>query len=351
MKNVSFIFSGSRKKTYEEIKKGESSDTQLYGMNHLSSNFTVDSREFSDSRFGKVLQKVFGRLIDFRMRHFLSFFMVRKSDIVFGASLLYMIPLKKIFGAQGKFILFNISLNRLLNENSKSIFYGLILWLLKEIDLIVSLSHVQNTALEKTHYISKDKLAFVPLGVDTAFYKPVFTGRSDFILAAGRDNGRDYKTVIEVARRMPEQEFHLVLSPRNLEGIADIPENVKIFYDIPKKEMNKKYAEAAVLLLITHQDNFSDGSDCSGQTVLLESFATGIPVIASRKAYITDYARDKQHLLLVDFYDSSAIIEAMKVIKTSGEAMARAARAHVEQGFSTTSMGTKLSEVFNSLNL
>jgi glycosyltransferase involved in cell wall biosynthesis len=139
------------------------------------------------------------------------------------------------------------------------------------------------------------------------------------------------------------------LSKRNLDGTTDIPPNVKLFFDISKKDLYKKYCEASILLLITHSDDFGDGSDCSGQTVLLDAFATGIPVIATRKSYIRDYAKEGVHLMLVDFYDSSAIIEAIGKITVSGEAMAKNARLLVEQNLSTLKMAEKLSVLFRGL--
>lgn len=349
MKKIIFIFSGERKRLLKEIGSGQAPDTQLYGMNHLASDFDVESKEFGDTFLGDTV----GKLLGFRLRHFLMYFWVRTADIVFGSSLYYMLPLRKLFGAKGKFVLLNMSLNRFLNENAKnSLVYAIIKFFLKSADKIVSLSHLQQNELRERHGVPKKKLAFLPLGVDISFYKPIFSGRKKYILSAGRDNGRDYKTVIDVARQMPDAEFHLVLAKRNLVGITNIPENVKLFFNLSKKEMRDKYAEAALQLLITHADGFGDGADCSGQTVLLDSFASGLPVIASRKGYIEDYAIDGEHLLLVDFYDVSVIIEAIATILKEGESerLGRNARTLVEKEFSTKRMGERLSEAFKEVS-
>lgn len=365
MKTILYIFSGSRKKLLRDIENREAPDTQLYGMNHIQGDFQVETKEFSDTWLGRA----FGRLIGFRLRHFFMYFYARSADIVFGSSLFYMLPLKRLFGAKGRFVVLNISLNRYLNQNTQSrILYKFSLNMLRSVDRIVSLSNIQNEELKSRHGIDPSKLAFVPLGVDVDFYKPVYSGRKNYILSAGRDNGRDYRTVIEVARRLPGREFHLVLSRRNLEGIEGIPSNVKIFYDISRMELRKKYAEAAMLLLTTYPDGYGGGSDCSGQTVLLEAFACGLPIIASRKAYIGDYAKEGEHLITVDFYDVSGIIDAIGKIGsrvaeadtnnfetgsihsfTIGEEMSKRARLLVESKLSTAHMGRSLSELFKSI--
>ncbi len=346
MKKVLFIFSGSRKVLNDFIAKGIAPDTQLYGMNHLGRDIDVSSKEFSDTFFGEL----FGNKIDFRLKHFLMYFSIGDADIVFGSSILYMAILKKLFRSKKKFILLNISLNRLLNQSKdkRPLFYRFLKSLLKEIDLIISLSNVQQDQLLAKHEIDKEKLKFIPLGVDVHFYKPVLENRKEYVLAAGRDNGRDYKTIIEVAKQLPQTQFQLVLSQRNLKGITEIPSNVTTFFDLSLNDLKKKYEEASVLLLTTHPDEFADGSDCSGQTVLLDSFASGIPVIATKKAYIADYGLDHQHLLLVEPYDVSGIIKAVEEAKKIGKDLTQKARKKVEREFSTEKMGDNLTSIFKS---
>lgn len=350
MKNILFIFSGYRDKLMNEIAEGQAPDTQLYGMNHINGDFRISSREFANTAWGKKV----GKLIGFRLRNILMYFYTRSADIVFGSSLFYMLPLKKLFGAKGKFIILNIYMNRFLSVNSKhQLIYRMYEYVLKSADLIISLSHVQQDELASKHGVPSEKLKYVALGVDTRFYQPVYEDRKNYILSVGRDNGRDYKTVIEVAKKMPDREFHLVLSKRNIEGIEDIPANVKLFFDISRIELKKKYAEAAVLLLITHKDGYGHGSDCSGQTVLLDAFASGLPVIASRKTYIADYGKDRENLLLVDFYDVSGIIKALNEITAQngvlGLKLSHNARIAAEREFSTEKMGQRLGDLFKAM--
>ena len=55
------------------------------------------------------------------------------------------------------------------------------------------------------------------------------TGR--YICALGKD-GRDYVTLLNAMRQLPETKLVVVAQPYNLVGV-DIPDNVSVFYDIP----------------------------------------------------------------------------------------------------------------------
>ena len=256
----------------------------------------------------------------------------------------------KIFKPCAKFVLLNIGITRTISANqNKKMKLRIISWLMKELDAVVCLSHTQKDYLEKNYPFLKGKVFFVPLGVDINYYQPKYEGRKDYILSAGRDNGRDYKTVIEVARLMPEKEFQIVCSRRNLKGISDTPKNVKIFYDLTFSELHKKYQEASMLLLLTHDDSFQDGADCSGQTVLLDAMANGLPLIASRKKYLEDYAEDGKDILLVPFYNPDGVIKKIKIFGDRDVRLwfAKNARNKLEKFFSTEKMAQNLAEVFN----
>lgn len=347
---VLYIYSGSRKEKFSGVIGRDYPDAQFYGLNHLHRfGVAAEYKEFDDLTGSKLLKKILG----FRTKHFLLYFFTRKYDIVFGSSLLYMLFLKKIFRTKTKFVLLNISLTRTVATNKENILRSKVLrWLLKEVDAIVCLSADQKKYLENSLDFLRGKVFFVPLGTDTNYYQPIYSGRKDYILSAGRDNGRDYKTVIEVARLLPEYEFQIVCSKRNMAGIDDIPGNVKIFYDLAPFKLAQKYKEAKLLLLITHDDTRQDGSDCSGQTVLLDAMASGLPIIASRKAYLADYVMDGKEVLFVDFYSPADIIQRVREFQDSAlrHVFSEAARLAVEKHFSTEKMAKGLAAVFFKIN-
>lgn len=341
---VLYIYSGNRKEKFQgEIGK-DFPDTQFYGLNHLNKfGIQADHKEPS-----KIFKKIFG----FRVAHFFLFFSSFKCDIVFGPSLMYMLFWKKIFKTKSKYVLLNISLNRTLFANKNKKFKLFFLrWLLKELDIIVCLSNFQKITLEEQAEFLKEKTYFVPLGVDANYYHPAYSGRKNYILSVGRDNGRDYKTVIDVAHLLPKVEFHIVCSKRNLLGIENIPSNVKVFYDINFSDLILKYKEAKILLLTTYGDKHLDGSDCSGQTVLLDAMASGLPVIVSNKAYLKDYVINKEHALLTDCYSISSVLESISYLQDDQvwQKIAKNARDRIDTQFSTERMAEELAKVFKAV--
>ncbi len=349
MRSLLFIFAGDRKSKFRGIPGIDFPDTALYGLNHIALyGFKAAALEPADVFANERLR----RFVPYRLKHAMLFFKTLRFDIVFGPPLLYLMLLKKIVRTRTKFVLLNIELTRMLTANKDNkIKSRLIIWLLKELDGVVCLTRLQKAYLERHHPFLKGKCFFVPLGVDTAYLTPKYGNRSPYILSAGRDDGRDYRTVIETARRMPEREFHIVCSQRNLTGIRDIPQNVKVFIDLPFSQLHKKYQEAEMMLLLTHDDSFQNGADCSGQTVLLDAMANGLPVIVSRKKYLEDYVVENKEAVFVDCYDSTNVLIAIESLRKVDlrQEIALRARARAEKEFSTAHMAKNLASVFTHI--
>jgi len=349
---ILYLYSGSRKDKFKGTIGIDYPDTQFYGLNYLA-DFGVDAefKEFSDIVGNTFLQ----RMVPFRLKHvalITASVLSKKYNLLFGSSLLYGLFLKRIFHLKPKFVIFGISLGRTLAANRNNpIKLALLRWLLNGADGVVCLSHMQKTRLEEALPLLRGRIFFVPLGVDVRYHKPVYQGRKRYFISAGRDNGRDYGTVFETARLLPEERFEIFCSRRNLVGLGPVPANVKTYIDLPPQAVYDKFAEAKALLLITHDDEYADGSDCSGQTVLVEAMASGLPIIASRKAYITDYVTDGTGALLVGFYDPKDVVLKLEMLKDKAlaERLARHARASAEERLSTDSMARALADVFKTI--
>ncbi len=349
---VLYLYSGSRKDKFKGEISVDYPDTQFYGLDQLSgSDIEAEFKEFSDIPVIGCLDSI----MPFRLKHLLliaSFSLSDRYDLIFGSSLLYGLFLKRLFRLKTKFVLLDISLGRVLGANrDRPLKRRLLRWLIGGADGVVCLSRVQKAHLEEALPSFQGRIFFVPLGVDVRFHKPVYSGRKSSILSAGRDNGRDYGTVADAARMLPHRRFEFACSQRNLSDLQDIPPNVRVHLDLPQAQVYAKFAEAAALLLITHDDGHGDGSDCSGQTVLVEAMASGLPIIASRKAYITDYVTDGSDALLVDFRSPKDIAAKLAMLddKALAERLARHARRSAEERLSTSEMARKLAEAFRDI--
>ncbi len=347
---VLYLYSGERKK-FKGIPGVDYPDTQFYGQNHFK-NLGIEA-EFKE--FGELVKSKFiKKFIGFRLRHLLLYFFTRDYDVVFGSSILYMMFFRTVFKSKSKFVLLNMNLTRTINANkNKKIKLFIIKYLLSKLDGIVCLSRDQKNFLEDFMPIINGRLFFVPMGVDAQYYNPNYANRKDYILSAGRDNGRDYKTVIEAAQFLPDQEFQIVCSPRNLRDIRDISKNVRIFYDLPFGELVKKYYEAKALLMTTHDDKFLDGADCSGQTVVLEAMACGLPVMVTQRSYLKDYVENKRDVYIIKPDDPDSIVNSIKLLTTGTHKLLNmqiSARKKIENHLSTELMALNLSEVFRTVS-
>ena len=345
---VLYIFSGDRRRRFQGVPGRDFPDTQFYGMNHLGEiGVPAEYKEFEDYPLGRYI----ARIIGFRAKHSLMYFVARHYDVVFGISVIYMLIWKKLFPTKTKFVIFNSVFTRMMNTyGPRSIKFKLLTWILKEVDGIVFLAHVDMEKVASRIPSIAHKLYFVAMGSDAAYYQPKFENRKRFFLSVGRDNARDYKTLVEVAKRLPHEEFHFVCLPRNIEGLH-IPDNVRVHINIPRKEMEELYDQAKALLLITHHDSYTQGSDSSGPTVLLEAMAKGLPVIASRKGYMSDYVQDSEDALLVDFYDVDAIVGHIRTLSNEKMALqiAKSARSKIDTIFNTREMANGLARVFETI--
>jgi glycosyltransferase involved in cell wall biosynthesis len=341
-----FLYSGQRKEKYNGVASVDYPDTQFYGLTYMK-DFGVDA-EYKE--YGKTMwARSVGKILGFRFRHAYMYFVARRYDVVFGISIVYMLVLKKIFPTKTKFVLFNSVLNRMLRVHKPGSFsYRFLISLLRELDGIIFLSQAHlKRVVDKVPFIENNSF-FVPMGVDAKYFKPIYQGRENFYLAVGRDNARDYKTIIDVARAMPEESFHLVCLPRNVRDIENIPSNVMLHYDIPRNELQELYENARALLLIMHDDTYPEGSDSSGPTVLLEAMAVGLPIVVSKKEYLSDYVTHGEDAFLVDFYDKEGIIQSIKVLQDPilRTKIALNARAKVDLKFNTREMAKGIAEVF-----
>lgn len=340
---ILYIFPGKRK-----TATPDTSATQLYGFDHLARfGLQADSLGRDDALPSSWPQERIG----FRLRQALLYFKARSYDIVFGATLIYLMPLKKIFGGPAKYVALNIELNRIL-RGSAGLRKRFIISMLKEFSATICLSTDQKDWLLAQQPSLEGKVFFVPLGADTEFYQPRYAGRGDTVLSVGRDNGRDYRTLLAAAELLPETQFEIVCSPRNLAGIEHIPANVHVHYDLSAAEVRQKYETARMIVLTTHNDASVSGADCSGQTVLLDAMASGVPIIATRKAYLRDYVREGQDALIVEAYRPEQIVAAIRRLQEDAMLstdLAKSARGRAESEFSTAVMAEGIRRIFTDI--
>lgn len=353
-----FIYGGiDREELEKKVTQGIDPDTSFFGFNYVKK----DSRIQADYlQIKKSSYKIAGWLVRkyvFLNTVYLLFALYRRIgryDVILLTSSAYfnLLFLKKLgFFRRQRWILFNLDLTTLLEKNKKEPFYyKLLLWTTKAADKIICISKTQVTCLKEAA-IPQERLVFIPLGVDNHFYKMLPHGE-DFILTVGRDIGRDFTTFLE-AMKLLDERVVIICSPKNMEGLLDkVPANVTILYDRPYQELRSYYEKAKCFVISTKPATYLVGSDCPGQTAILDSMAYGRAVIATYNPWFEGYFEERQHIVTVPPEDPVALSKAVKEVMTNTELRERMvieARKLIDTECNSELMAKRISEIISSV--
>ncbi len=168
---------------------------------------------------------------------------------------------------------------------------------------------------------------------------PIEEGR--YVSAIG-GNGRDYGTLLDACRRLPEIPFVLVVRPENLAEL-DIPANVKALIDLPlAKAMNVLQFSAFTVLPL------SDAVRPSGHVTLVCAMHLGKTVVATDSAGIADYVQPRENALLCEAQSAEKMAEAIAKLWADPEKTLRMGEANRQFGklhCSETQMRSDLARV------
>jgi hypothetical protein len=105
---------------------------------------------------------------------------------------------------------------------------------------------------------------------------------SAYFCALGKD-GRDYRTLTEAMKQLPELTLVLVAQPYNLTG-CDIPGNVKVFCDIPRTEALNILKHSQFMALPLERNDTS-----CGHITLVSAMFCHKAIVATESTGIADY--------------------------------------------------------------
>lgn len=177
---------------------------------------------------------------------------------------------------------------------------------------IVCLSQMQQIDL-LNFGVREDLISMIPFGVDTTYFGGDVKDGGEIIVSIGKDSGRDYVTLLQAANKV-DLPILIVASRKNIPNDVHIPSNVTILYDLPLEDLRSVYAKARFTVVVSFPDTTTFGSDCSGQTVILETLAMGRAVIATERAWLTEYLEDSRDFLSVPASDPEALAQAMREV-------------------------------------
>lgn len=347
-----FLFSGATNRTriFKEMMCGENADTALHGANHIPDAEWIDVAESVSAFMSPALY----RLLPWQLRSIFLFRRVRRYSVVIAQDDLplgWLVSMVSRFSnKKTRWIAFAVNSSVLMHRHKH---HPLRLWLLtffwKSYEKIICLSNEQ--IADFIHLgIPRERLTFIPFGIDANFYASVNNAHeTDLVVSVGRDLGRDYNTLFDVAKRI-DYKFAIAADYKNIPEDTSLPPNVSVQYNLPLTEIRNLYARARIVVITLKDADIPDGSDCSGQTVILDAMAAGKPVITTDRPWIKDYFLIDKEILVVPPRDSIALTTAIRKLLSNDEMrvrLAAAGRAKVWTQYTTKNFARKLEKLIS----
>lgn len=336
-RRVAFIFTSSRERTMEGLGAGREADTSLRGLNYIpdADYFTIPAQSI--------------RAVAFIPRLLRYDFVVAQDNLFLG----YFISLcSGIFGLRTKWIYMTINSSTLIHRHAK---HRLKLFILKKFWLsyaaIACLSSGQIEDLAGLG-VPRSRLHLIHFGIDAGFFSiNKNDSRGDCVASVGRDSGRDYSSLFKAAE-LVGKPFTVVAARKNIQDIT-VPANVAVLYDKSLSEIRDLYSQSRLVAIASKDATIPDGSDCSGQTVILDAMAAGKAVIATARPWISDYFIPGQDIVVVRPGDPDALAKAIEDLWNNEEkrsAIARYGHGKVSEKYTTKAMASALIRLMDSLS-
>jgi glycosyltransferase involved in cell wall biosynthesis len=217
---------------------------------------------------------------------------------------------------------------------------------LRGIDMLVYWSRNQEVILMERLEVPAERLFFVPFGVETEFYTPGMD-RQDFVLAVGKDSGRDYRTLLEAVDGL-DAEVRVACREGNLDDLR-LPANVVKLGTLDGPRYLSSLQRASMVVTCVNPDYAYP----TGQSVLLQSMACQTPTVVTDTVPLSDYTEHRVNTILVPPRDPLAVRAAIQELLADRhlrDSIGAGGRRSVEHRFNARAMwqaiGTEILQRF-----
>lgn len=176
---------------------------------------------------------------------------------------------------------------------------------LRRLDQLWTLSRGQIPVLSEWLGVDADQIAFVPFGVDTAFFPMKPMPERPMLLSLGNDRDRDTETLYAVLDGVHKARPEVDILVQSRSRITP-PSGIRVVNQIPASRLVKTY-ESATAVVISTRPNLH----VSGMTAALESMSVGRPVVMTGTPGSEDYVRDGETGILTRPGDVKGMTEAV----------------------------------------
>src|SRR5207248_6437727 len=176
---------------------------------------------------------------------------------------------------------------------------------LARIDRFVVFSRIEIDLYARQFHIPKNRFSFVHWGMQrpTTGSAPLHPP-NPYVSAIG-GNARDYGTLIEAARLLPDIPFVLVVRPSSLEGLT-IPANVTVHINLALETTMNILSESRFMILPLN----SSAVPC-GHVTIVAAMHLGKTMIVTASAGVEDYVKDGENALTVPVASVPDLVQAI----------------------------------------
>jgi glycosyltransferase involved in cell wall biosynthesis len=202
----------------------------------------------------------------------------------------------------------------------RSVFTAMLRFAVPRLNVILCRTHAHAAFFRQQLNLPPRRAFFYPESTDTQFFNETISAspikvleaiRQPYLLSAGLEM-RDYDCLISATRDIPVTVVIGAGSPWAKVGYdarrEDLPENVIVSKFIPQ-EMRELYRSAALVVL-----PIKPTTRACGMNVILEAWAMGRPVIASRTQGLVSYIEDRQTGYFVAPENAGELREAIQYL-------------------------------------
>jgi glycosyltransferase involved in cell wall biosynthesis len=176
---------------------------------------------------------------------------------------------------------------------------------LNRVDRFVVFSRVEIEVYAHRFHVPKSRFSFVYWGIQRPATGSASIHPSNQFISAVGGNARDYDTLIEAARMLPEIPFVLVVRPSSLKGLI-IPANVTVHINLPLETTMSVILESRFMVLPLN----SSAVPC-GHVTIVAAMHLGKTMIVTASAGVEDYVKDGENALAVPVASVPDLVQAI----------------------------------------
>lgn len=345
---VLYLFTGERGSHLAKVKEGKEQGNGYWGMLRLHA-FGVDANFVELEHFLPKSVAIFLRkhIFSAYWMHLPLYPLFFVYDIIFTSSSYGTQLVHTIFHfRKPRWIMHDFSIMGLLG-NEKKFPQKIFAWMVSRSAGIVTISLPEAEDLKKRFPHLKEKIAFIPYGVDLDYFKPQGNEVAG-IFAPGRDPDRDLKTLFKAAEGLGVGVLVTTHASR-LEKLRPLPSFV-VHRTLSVEELKEEYAKAKVVVIPL--DTSTGLNNAMGISALYEALAMGKAIVATRTEAMESYITDGVNGLLVEEGSVEAMGEALSRVVTDAQLrsrLERGARAYAEAHLDADACTKKLAEYFEKV--